>query len=384
MPRRSSGPKLSLDKGRGTWTIVDGKHKQRTGFAAEQAEEAQGALRNYLDDKHVVAATPVPAIVDVLAFYLDEHVPTLPGEPKKNPISYRIGSLEEWWGDKTLKDITTADCRTYVKHREEANLKKAVETEIRIARRERREPDIEAAEMDAPAGTAGAREDLVTLRAAIGYWHREKKPLAFLPAVWMPQKSDRRDQWMTRSQIAKLLWRSRRVVHNIEPDPAKRPRLVRHLSRFIILGFYTGSRSGVVFGTKYTMLDFERSFMKRKAHGARKSKKQAPPHKMSKRLKSWLLRWQRIDKGVSEFVVHLNGSKVKKLRRSWNTARDAAGLPDDVTPHTLRHSRATHLKRNPAVSDADAAEFLGMTIETYNNTYRHHDPEWQKDAADAR
>jgi hypothetical protein len=55
-----------------------------------------------------------------------------------------------------------------------------------------------------------------------------------------------------------------------------------------------------MFGTKYTMLDFEHEFMQRKPHGARKSKKRAPPHKMSRRLKTWLLRWQRIDGGVSD------------------------------------------------------------------------------------
>ena len=159
---------------------------------------------------------------------------------------------------------------------------------------------------------------------------------------------------------------------------------MRHLSRFIILGFYTGSRSGVILGTRYKMLDFANEFMNRKPHGARKSKKQAPKHKMPKRLKFWLLLWQKIDGRGADYVVHIEGSKVKKLRRSWNTAREAAGLEDDVTPHTLRHSRATHLMKNRNVSNEDAAEFLGMTLQTFIDTYGHHDPEWQKDAADAR
>ncbi len=389
MPRKSQGPHLWFDESRGTWTIVDGKKRVRTGSAKQQIVEAEKALEEYIGDKHEVAASPAPPIADVLLYYLDNHVlPSLPPEADKNKptiTEYRIGSLKDWWGTKTVVDVTTANCREYAKHREAENVRKAVETEIRLAARDQREPDIAAAEMDAPAGTTGAREDLVVLRAAINYWHKHKTPLTALPAVWLPQKPERRDQWLTRSQIAKLLWHSRRVVHNLETDESKRPRLVRHLSRFIILAYYTGSRSGVVLGTRYTLLDFERAFMRRKPHGARKTKKQAPPHKMPSRLKFWLLLWQRIDgHSKADYVVHIDGVKITKLRRSWGTAREAAGLPEDVTPHTLRHSRATHLMKNRAVANEDAAQFLGMTLQTFLDTYGHHDPEWQKDAADAR
>jgi integrase len=385
MPRKGAGPRLWFDKARGTWTILDGKRRERTGCAERQTVEAQQALKAYIGEKHEVVATDDPCLADILTVYLDEHVPTLPQPVHgENPAVYRIASLAAWWGLKGLKDVTTANCRLYVAHREEENVRKAIETEIRIARREKRDPDIAAAEIDAPAGTVGARSDLEVLRAAMGYWHREKKPLKVLPAVWLPDKPEGRKQWCTRTQVAMLLWRSRRVVHNLEPDPTKRPRLVRHLSRFIITAFYTGSRSGVVLGTRYRMLDFENEYMQRKPHGARKSKKRAPAHKMPKRLKSWLLRWQRIDGSKADYVVHIHLEKITKLRRSWDTARDSAGLPDDVTPHTLRHSRATHLMRNRAVSNEDAAEFLGMTLQTFLDTYGHHDPEWQKDAADAR
>lgn len=381
MPRRASGPKLWFDKSRKSWTIIDGSVRKRTGYVEAQFQEAQKALADHIGGKHAIPDTDVPCIADILNAYLTEHAPHVASD---DIITYRIGSLSEWWGMKQLADVTTANCRLYVKHREEFNIQKAVEREIVKARREKREPDLVAAEMDAPAGTTGARGDLEVLRAAIGYWHREKKPLKVIPAVWLPQKPENRKQWLTRSQVARLLWHSRRVVHNFETNPKKRARLVRHLSRFVILGFYTGSRSGVVLGTRYKMLDFERDFMNRKPHGARKTKKQAPPHKMPRRLKSWLMRWQRIDGKAADFVVHIEGKKIAKLRRSWDTARKAAGLPDDVTPHTLRHSRATHLMKNRAVANEDAAEFLGMTLQTFIDTYGHHDPEWQKDAADAR
>ena len=259
-------------------------------------------------------------------------------------IGCRIGNLQGWWADKQLSDVTKSNCALYVTHREN------ITTKVRGS-----------------GGTTGARGDLEVLRSAINYWHAsDHGPLARVPVVTLPDKPEARQQWLTRKQIAKLLWAARRQ---------------KHLARFILMAYYSGSRSGVVLGAKYSLMDFDNNVMKRKPHGARKSKKRAPPHAMPMRLKSWLLRWRR-DKAA--YVVHIDGKPVLKLRRSWATAVDRAGLPEDVTPHTLRHSRATHLKKNRAVSDHDAAEFLGMTVETFNNTYGHHDPDWQRDAAEAR
>jgi integrase len=361
MPRQSRGPHLAPDPERGTWTIVDGKRKKRTGVPLANRERADAALEAYLGQKYTVVDGPAPSVSAVLNCYGVEHAPSV--ADKGYIIGCRIKNLQGWWTDKQLSDVTKSNCALYVTHREKITAKKR-----------------------SSSGTTGARGDLEVLRSAINYWNAsDHGPLARVPVVTLPDKPEGRQQWMTRKQIAKLLWASRKTaVHNIEPDPEKLPKLVRHLSRFIIAGYYAGSRSGVVLGTKYSLIDFDNDHMKRKPHGARKSKKRAPPHALPSRLKTWLLRWRKIDKGVSEFVVHIKGKRIKKLRRSWGTAQRAAGLPEDVTPHTLRHSRATHLKKNRNVSDHDAAEFLGMTVETFNNTYGHHDPDWQRDAAEAR
>lgn len=383
MPRKPTGPRLWFDKTRGTWTIIDGKLRKRTGFSEAELSQAEAALVEHIGDKHAIPDTDTPCIADVLNAYYTEHSQTTVTADK---TPGRIQRLSEWWcvDHPQLSDITKVNCRAYVAHRKAVNLARCVEREVAKARREQRAPDIESAKQKA-TGEAGARADLELLRAAINYWHTEKKPLKTVPPVWLPDKSDGRDRWLTRSQIAAFLWASRRTVYNLEPDPTKPPRLVRYLSRFILMCFYTGSRGGVILHTRYRMLDFAAGFMDRKPHGSRKSKnKQAPRHKMPLRLKTWLLRWQRIDGATGDYVVHLYGERVKKPRRQWDAARDAAGLPEDVTPHILRHSRATHLMKNRNVANEDAAQFLGMTLRTFLDVYGHHDPEWQKDAADAR
>ena len=78
MPRKGAGPRLWFDKARGTWTILDGKRRERTGCSEHQTVEAQQALKEYLGEKHEVAVTDDPCLADILTVYLDEHVPTLP------------------------------------------------------------------------------------------------------------------------------------------------------------------------------------------------------------------------------------------------------------------------------------------------------------------
>jgi integrase len=80
-------------------------------------------------------------------------------------------------------------------------------------------------------------------------------------------------------------------------------------------------------------------------------------------------------------VCHYEGKPVGKLRRSWDTAREAAGLDDKVIPHSLRHTRATWLMQ-AAVDPWQAAGSLGMSLKVLEQTYGHHHPDWQKDAAE--
>lgn len=54
-----------------------------------------------------------------------------------------------------------------------------------------------------------------------------------------------------------------------------------------------------------------------------------------------------------------------------------------VSPHTLRHSRATHLMQSD-VPDWEIAGYLGMSLEVLRKTYAHHSPSAQKRAAEAR
>jgi integrase len=329
VPRRAKGPRLYLDPGRKQWVIRDGTHFVRTGSPEPDRTAAEKSLAEYIGQKHKPEPGQNPLIADMLIAYGNEHVPHT--KSAKN-VSYNIGNIGKWWSDKRLNDVTAKNCRAYA----------------------------------ASKRTGGARRDLETLRAAIGYWHREHGPLPTIPAVVLPKKSEPRDRWLTRSEAARLLWAARHTPH---------------LARFIIIGLYTGSRSGAIRAAKWSWVDFSASTMRRRAPGeAEDRRKRTPLVRLSPRLLAHLRRWYRLDKERKTLpIVHYNGQAVKKLRRSWDSAVNRAGL-EDVTPHTLRHTKATWLMQDK-VDFWQAAGFLGMTVEMLQRVYGHHHPDWQKEAA---
>jgi integrase len=262
--------------------------------------------------------------------YAAEHLPHT--RAAKN-AAYNVGNLAKWWGDKRLGDVTAKNCRAYAADR----------------------------------SPAAARRDLETLRAAIGHWHREYGPLAVLPAVVMPEKPEPRERWLTRSEAARLLWAARRT---------------EHLKRFILIGLYTGSRSGAILNLKWEWVDVERGIMRRRDEGERESNKRRPPVRIGRKLLSFLRRWKHQDDGGrATRIVHYDGDPIQKLRRSWASAVSRSGMAPGITPHTLRHTRATWLMQ-AGIDPWEAAGHLGMSVEMLQRVYGKHSPDFQRRAAE--
>jgi integrase len=330
MPRRAKGPRLYLDPKRREWVIRDGSYFGRTGCLEPDVARAEKILGRYIGSKYKPEASGNPLIADVLLAYGKEHVPHK--RSSKN-IDYTIGNLGRWWSDKTVADVTSGNCRKY------------------------------AASKSAPA----ARRDLETLRAAIGYWHKEYGPLDKVPVITLPGKSEPRDRWLTRKE-------ARRLRHAAAATP--------HLYRFIVIGLLTGSRSGAIFALRWDWIDFKTGIMlRRPPKTAEDSRKKTPPVRMGRALMRLLKRWKRMDKDLKcPFVVHYDGQPVSRIKRTWAKACKKAKLKD-VTPHTLRHTRATWLMQ-AGVTPWEAAGALGMTPSILETVYGKQHPDWQKRAAE--
>jgi integrase len=210
MPRRRLPPRLYLDEKRGQWVIRDGEGFVRTGCAESDVAEAERVLSKYIARKYAPTASPSPPVADILIAYLRDVVPGM----KSRSGKYTVSNLAKFWSDKTLAEVTKANCKAYAETRPQS----------------------------------AARADLETLRAAINHWHKDYGPLATLPVVMLPPKPEARERWLTREQAAHFLWAARRT---------------EHLKRFIMIGLHTGTRPGTILKLEWSWLDLRHGTMRR-------------------------------------------------------------------------------------------------------------------------
>jgi integrase len=351
MPRQQKPPRLYLRPDRrdkegklthsATWIILDGGRQISTGFDAADVIGAQKALADYINKRHTEsiakgprAAESIP-VADVFNLYLRDVVPKHTDPRKMVGVFKR---LIAFFGEKYLSEVNGALCRAYAATRESA---------------------------------FSARRDLEMLRAAINHHHREGLHDSVIK-VWLPEKAKPRERWLTRSEVAKLIWRAYRFA---EPYNRKRSKL--HIARFILIAVYTGSRAGVIaqaalqkeIGRPY--FDLERGLFYRRPEGAAETRKRRPTIQVPPRLLAHLRRWKRLG---ARYAVQWQGRPILRLDESFHFLVDDAGLEGQVIPHTLRHTCATWLMQAGA-DPWKAAGFLGMSIMTLERTYGHHHPD---------
>lgn len=357
MPAINKGPRLYWKKPRrdtrrrgnwrpGTWVIRDKQRIISTGCAEHEIEQAEQKLATYIASKHIptrkIRLIEHVQIADVLSVYFDD----------KKIITKGLGRLRrlaEFWGKMTLDQVTGETCRMYTNHRGNA---------------------------------AGSRRDLEDLRAAINH-HRKAGFHREIVTVTLPEKGPAKERWLTRDEIAKLLWVCL-TTREIQTRRNTRRRPLHHLTRFILMAYYTGSRSDSVFAASFTQadgnsyVDMKSGVFFRLPKGKKETNKRQPPVPLPARLKQHLRRWRKTDQG---HVVKFNGQPVKSVKKAFAHACKLAEL-EDVTPHTLRHTTATHLMQK-RVPMWQAAGFMGMSTEILEKTYGHHHPDYMRDAAAA-
>lgn len=364
MPQKRKPPRLWFRPDTKLWVIKDGDKRVWTGCGEADAAEAEQCLAAYIADKYEAPrggrASEI-TIGDVLAVYLQEKSDTT-SRPKETEQA--IARLNEFFGNMVAADIRGKTCRDFAIHR---------------------------------ITQSGARRDLEVLRASLRYYHKEYG-LDVLPAVTLPQKSLPRERYLTRSEVAMLLWACmgwERI--GVGPNAfwkRRRDQKRMHLARLILIGIYTGTRLGAVLDLQWIRntnggwVDLEKGIIFRRADGERVAhNKRKTPVKMARKLVFHMERWKRLDgwedgRTGLRYAVHYQGAQITKPQKAFRSARAAVGLGDDVVPHVLRHTRGTWLAQ-AGVRSSDAAASLGLTVDEYERTYLHNDPSFQREAAEA-
>lgn len=414
MPRPSKGPRLYLRPARpekrqeAGWVIRDGGRELGTGCGPGDRAGAEVALGQYIIDKHAQQGPGEPAsdrdrvrdpssvlIADVLAVYARERAPFV-ADPAS--ASHRIESLLDYWAadkaampdkrDGTLGSILRSTCQGYVAWRTAQKVKGYKDPA--------RAPFV---------SDQSARRELEDLSAAIG-WYAQEHPLSRLPVVTLPPKAESPRDALTREQAARLLKAAMGYRWNAETNrwtklPATTRTNRRHLRRFLMLGFYTGTRHTVILKLLWSesptqaWVDLDRGVIYRRGREERDHKtKRRPVCQIPPRVLSCLRRWKRLDDVRQaqlqaahmdaggdpatlpqiQSVIHFNGQPLAgRIRTGFEGLVRDAGLSEDVTPHWMRHSCATWLMEADAPPWL-AAGFMGMSMQTLENIYGHHRP----------
>jgi integrase len=356
---------------RATWVIRDGKSKLRTGCARTDRKGAEQALAQYIARKYEVPRDrgrhPAQILVlDVLNIYLIDKAPK---HSDPSITKARVMTLASFWAGKTLADVNGTTCREYVAYRT-AQPRRAAKPNV-------------TGNPARMVTAAGARRELEDLRSAINY-HRTEGLCSEVVGVALPEKGDPREDWLTRSEAARLIkaaWRARQKTGQGITDRD----VGRHLARFILVGVYTGTRHGAICSAALTPavgrghVDTDRGVFYRRRLGSQQTNKRQPPVRLPERLLAHLRRWKRL--GIARHaVVEWNGKAVASVRKSFASAARAAGIDRHITPHICRHTAATWAMQNGADIWA-AAGFLGMSPEVLERVYGHHHPDFQIDIA---
>ena len=343
------------------WYIRDGAKRIGTGCGEQDLAGAERVLREYLNEKYQPprGLGSELLVVEAVAAYLKDYASH---SQSKDFLFATAEPLLSWWSGKKVRDVNGINCRRYVAWRT---------SQFRKRHSRSKKPAVNVSDQT-------ARHDLKTLRAAINWYKREWDPDLVTPTVTLPKKAPPRLGYcLERSEVATRI------------RAARMNSQTRHVARMLLIGIYTGTRPGAILSLRWLpsidagWFDLDAGVLYRSGSKVRQSKKRQPPAKIHARLMPHLERWRRADMaaGITS-VVHYNGERVRKLRRSWESVAKLAGNTSKDGPHILRHTAATWMMRS-GVDAFEASGFLGMTPEVLWDIYGHHHPKFQESAAAA-
>ena len=254
------------------------------------------------------------------------------------PILSNIRQLKPFFGEMKPADITEDVCRAYTKER--ATVRKSKHGK------------------DISCSGSTILTELGRLSTALEWAIQHKIILPTeKPVMWFPQASEPKDRVLTADEVAALL------------DASS-----GHTRLFVLTCLLTAGRTGAILELTWDRVDFEAGVINLKAPKQvnllkKVVKKGRAAVHMDDMLRAALVEAKQ--NASTKYVIEHNGRNVERITTSFETAVRKAGLGDDVTPHTLRHTAATWAEEG-LVAVEQISKFLGhKNQKTTERNYTH-------------
>ena len=137
-----------------------------------------------------------------------------------------------------------------------------------------------------------------------------------------------------------------------------------HLRMFILLLLGTAARPAAVLELTREQCDLDRGLIDLNPPGRVQTKKRRPVVSMPDFLRPWIMQ------APPGHLVQFRCKSVTKVNGSWQDAREAADLDDQVVPYAIRHTIATEM-RSCGVPELELAGQLGHSMPNSRTTGRY-------------
>lgn len=251
-------------------------------------------------------------------------------------------SLAPHFANRYPANITADDCRQYAKAR-----------------------------FDAGRAPATVNTELVRLRACLR-WAESEGLIDRVPRIWTPSRGPSRKRSLSLEEAQRLITAAAHGDH--------------HIHVFMVLAFTTGARHAAILDLTWDRVDFDAGTIQYDEAEladpmSKRWKKGRATVLMGKAARSVLEAARTIRQ--SQHVVEHGGRRLKTIRGGFANAVKRAGLPDDITPHTIRHTVATWLQER-GIDAEMRARLLGHTdSRTTETVYSHAGPQYLSTAVES-
>lgn len=320
------------------WYDDDTRQTRRFSLRTRERDQAQGRFAAFLvEGCEIWKSTRSQGSAELtvgrlLDDYFDEHIQVKAVD--KGRVEIAIRHLKVHFDNIPVSQVDIPLSRAYVRAREQGVIGGKVNGKRRT-------------------GSAGTiRRELGVLIAAINHgvaWKRLKPEQ--VPKIEQPDAPEPKGRWLSHDELRRL-----------------RAAATGRVRWFIEIAYYTAARRRSVETLTWFQVDMERMRINLSKPDEVRTKKRRPVVPIDPELAPVLR--QLDEEKKSTFVLGGNGN----IRKAFATAVEKAKLVD-VTPHTLRHTRATHLLQSGA-SPWAVAGLLGDTVQTVLDTYGHHCPDY--------